>query len=250
VGDLWVCPAAFGIFLVLIPVTLVLERRRLRNAERAFLAGRRELADVDFLRRMGAECDRAPLYLVARRVMAGLCGIPPAMIHPDDTVRSVLDLQFDNGFIEDFVWGLELQGGVSFRPANFTARDPHGMAFGAFLQALAPCCEPVARIVLRVDLCRLCNPDVGIRRALADLLAERSGGVIRCDGHGPSADTTALLLFLSAERSDEALACIADVVEQVPVLDNDLRSAVVAALQRPDGYTVIYPHGFEGLFAT
>jgi hypothetical protein len=250
VGDLWVCPAAFGIFLLLIPVTLILERRRLRKAERAFLAGRRELTDVDFLQRMGAECDRAPLYLVARQVMAGLCGVPPVMIYPDDTVRSLLDLQFDNGFIEDFVWGLELQGGVTFRPANFTARDPNRMTFGAFLQALAPCCEPVARIVLRVDLRRLRNPDVGIHRALADLLAERSAGVIRSDGHRRSADKTALLFFLRAERTDEALACIADVVAQVPVLDNDLRSAVVAALQRPDGYTVIYPPGFDGPFAT
>jgi hypothetical protein len=71
----------------------------------------------------------------------------------------------------------------------------------------------------------------------------------RGEGHGATADGTALLLFLRAEQLDEALACLADVVENVPVLDNDLRPALVAAVQRPDGYHVVYPPDFQGPFA-
>jgi hypothetical protein len=159
-----------------------------------------------------------------------------------------MDLQFDNGFIEDFVFGLEKHAGVSVKTDRFKVKDPSGMTFGAFLKALAPCCEQVVRIVLRIDPRRLRNPDFGIRHVLPELLAERSGGSIRSDGHAPSTDRTALLLFLLTDGLDEALACITEVVEKVPVLDNDLRPAVVAALQRADGYEVIYPRGFKGPF--
>jgi hypothetical protein len=100
---MWVCPAVILVFLLIIPVTLALERRRLGKARAAFLAGRRELADDEFLRVMEAEPERARLYAAARRVMAGLCGLPPAPVHPEDTLRSLLDLQFDNGFIQDFL---------------------------------------------------------------------------------------------------------------------------------------------------
>jgi hypothetical protein len=57
-----------------------------------------------------------------------------------------------------------------------------------------------------------------------------------------------MLLFLRAERLDEALACLADVVENIPVLDNDLRPALLAAVRRADGYEVIYPPDFAGPF--
>jgi hypothetical protein len=247
---MWVCPATILVFFLMIPVTLALERRRLRKAERAFLAGRQEVNDEEFLQRLEAESERAPLYLLARQVMAGLCGVPTAMVHPDDTLRSLLDLQCDNGFIQDFMVGLEKQAGVSIKIDPFTVHDPSGITFGAFVKALPPCSEPVARIVLRLNPGRLRNPDFGIRHALPDLLAECSGGSIRSDGYGPSADKTALLLFLCAEQREEALACITEVVEKVPVLDNDLRPAVVAALQRADGYEVFYPRGFEGPFPT
>ena len=189
------------------------------------------------------------------RVLEGRVGVlatgtlgPGAVGHPDDRLRSLLDLQWDNGFIRDFVFGLEEQAGVSVKPDQFTVHDRRGMTFRAFLKALAACCQPVVRIVLRLDPGQLRNPDFAIRHALPDLLAECSGGSVRSDGYGPSTDKTALLLFLRAERLDEALACITEVVEKVPVLDNDLRSAVVAALQRVDGYEVIYPRGFEEPF--
>jgi hypothetical protein len=123
------------------------------------------------------------------------------------------------------------------------------MTFGAYLRELARCWRPLVRIVLRLDPARLANPDLALRQVLPEFLAECSGGTIRGEGHGATADGTALLLFLRAEKLDEALACIADVVENVPVLDNDLRPALLAAVRRPSGdYQVVYPRGFVGAF--
>lgn len=112
-----------------------LEYRRLARAEQAFLAHRTALSDDDFLRYMDAEPELASFYLAGRRAMADLDGIPADMVRPNDTVQSLLDLQFDNGFLEDFVFALEdqLQTPV---PLSFPV-NAHALSFGAFLKELA-----------------------------------------------------------------------------------------------------------------
>jgi hypothetical protein len=56
-----------------------------------------------------------------------------------------------------------------------------------------------------------------------------------------------LFLFLQASELEQALACVLDVVKNIRVLDNDLRSAVVA-VERDGGHEVVYPPGFEEPF--
>jgi hypothetical protein len=244
---MWVCPLLLVTFLALVAVLVPLELRRLRRARAAFAAGRAGMADDDFLRHMAAEPEHAPFYLAGRRFMAELSAVPADTVRPDDTVRSLLDLQFDNGYIQDFLFALQHELGGTFGP-GCPDYSPRAMTFADYLRGLARCWRPLVRIVLRLDPARLSNPDMALRRVLPEFLAERSGGTIRGEGHAASADGRAMLVFLRAEQLDEALACLADVAENVPVLDNYLRPALVAAVRWPDGLEVIYPPDFAGPF--
>ena len=111
------------------------ERRRLDRAERAFLAGRQDLADDEFLRQVGMGPGEEKFVLAARRAMAGCCGLAPELIHPGDTVRALLNLQWDQGFIQDFVFALEKHTGdrlpLAYPPDRQTFRD--------YLEDLARC---------------------------------------------------------------------------------------------------------------
>jgi hypothetical protein len=235
------------LFLLTLPVAGVLERWRLRRGRSAFLRGRDAgMTDEQFLGTAlaGAESDLAPFYLAGRQTMAGLCGVPAETVYPDDTVRALLNLQFDNGYIDDFVFALEEKVGGAL-PQGY---PPDNWTFAAYLGELGRYWQCSGRIVLRLDPRRLANPSWALRRVLPEVLGERSGGSIQYDGHTATADGTALLLHLRADQLDEAVACIVEVVEQVPVLDNDLRPAVVAAVRRPGGYEVVYPRDFVGPF--
>jgi hypothetical protein len=106
----------------------------------------------------------------------------------------------------------------------------------------------MASIVVRLDPRRLVNPDTDIRYLLPDLLAERSAGVIGDDGFDYVGETPLLVLFLKASDLERGLACVLDVVENVRVLDNDLRPAVVVAVEREGGREVVYPPQFAGPF--
>src|SRR5262249_25029749 len=103
-------------------------------------------------------------------------------------------------------------------------------------------------VVLRLDPSLLDNPDLDLRYALVDLLAEQSGGVIADDGYDYVQDSNLLLLFLKASRPQVALACVLDVIENVRVLGNDLRQGVVVAISKGAKYEVVYPPNFQGPF--
>jgi hypothetical protein len=128
------CLGIFAAFLIAVVGASLAERRRLERAERAFLAGRVPLADEDFLRRAEAGTGEAEFFLTARRVMAGLCGLDPEEIHPEDTVRSLLDLQPDRGWIQDFVFSLEYHTGVKLLPYRY---PPDEQTFGEYVRGLA-----------------------------------------------------------------------------------------------------------------
>lgn len=106
----------------------------------------------------------------------------------------------------------------------------------------------MASIVLRLDPRRLDNPDADIRYVLPDLLAERSGGIVSDDGYDYVGEESLLVLFLKATDVKPAIAFILDVVQNVRVLENDLRPAVVVAVEREDGHEVVYPTDFAGAF--
>jgi hypothetical protein len=106
----------------------------------------------------------------------------------------------------------------------------------------------MASLVIQLDPQKLDNPDADIRYRLPDLLAERSGGVIRDDGYDYLGEEPLLVLFLKVSKLEPALECVLDVVENVRVLDNDLRPATVVAVKHRGKQKVVYPVGFTGLF--
>ena len=127
-----VCLGIVAVFLLMIPITAVLERRRLRRAEARFLRGRQEMSDAEFLTQAQAGADEASFFLVARQAMAKLCGVPKDMIHSDDTMHSLLNLQWDNGYIDDFVFALRVRVQGSL-PMGY---PPDQMTFGSYIREL------------------------------------------------------------------------------------------------------------------
>jgi hypothetical protein len=184
--------------------------------------------------------------------MAKLCGIRVERVHPEDKVRSLLELQCDAGYVTDFVFELEQRLDHPILILNKRNRRFYipeiDCTFGAWLRELANVWQHSGTVLVRLDLDRLANPTWAMRHELPDLLFECSGGLIRNHGYGASGDGKALILYLRAERLVEALACIKEVIEHCRIFDNDLRSGVLVAVQRPGGYDVVYPPGFVGTF--
>jgi hypothetical protein len=223
-----------------------LEYRRLARAEHAFLAERTALSDQEFLHSMGAEPGLACFYLAGRHAMAERDGIPAEMVRPDDTVQSLVALQFDNGFVEDFIFALQEQ--LQTRLPLSSPANPQALPFGAFLKDLAQHWQRAGRIVLRVDPSRLANPNLALQQALPDVIAEYSHGSIHYDDCRASADNKALLLFLWAERLAEGVACVKEIIENAPVFDNDLHRGVIIAIATNGRYEVVYPANHTGPF--
>ena len=103
-----------------------------------FLRDRSALPDVAFLSRAGVSAGEAAFFLAARRAMAELCGLPSEMIHPEDTWRSLMDLQWDNGFLEDIIFGLERELGT-WLPLAYPTDDR--LPFAVYVRQLAVCLE-------------------------------------------------------------------------------------------------------------
>jgi hypothetical protein len=94
-------------FVACIPVILFIEHRRRRRVAGQFLRDRRPIPDEEYLKAFAESDFPVDRLLQARRVMASLCGVPPEMISAGDTLRSLLDLQFDSGWLEDFLMQVE-----------------------------------------------------------------------------------------------------------------------------------------------
>jgi hypothetical protein len=105
----------------------------------------------------------------------------------------------------------------------------------------------VATLAIRLDPQMLDKPDLDIRYRLPDLLAERSAGDILDDGYDYAGERL-LVVFLKVSRLETALACVLDVVENVPVVGCLLRPGAVVAVEHRDGWEVVYPPGFTGPF--
>ena len=106
----------------------------------------------------------------------------------------------------------------------------------------------MATLAIRLDPQLLDNPDADIRYRLPDLLAERSAGVITDDGYDYVGEQPLMVVFLKASRLKPALACILDVIVNVPVVGCLLRPGAVVAVERKAGWEVVYPPGFAGPF--
>ncbi len=106
----------------------------------------------------------------------------------------------------------------------------------------------MATLAIRLDPQLLENPDADLRYQLPDLLAERSGGIIRDDGYDYVGPQPLMVVFLQASSLQPALACVLDVIENVPVAGGALRPGAVVAVENETGWEVVYPPGFVGPF--
>lgn len=96
-------------------------------------------------------------------------------------------------------------------------------------------------IVIRLDSRLLTNPDADIRYRLPELLVQRSGSTLTDDGYDYVGDEHLLILFLKTTQLESGLVCVLELIEHVRVLGNDLRLAVVVAVEREAGFEVVYP---------
>lgn len=103
-------------------------------------------------------------------------------------------------------------------------------------------------IALRLDPNLLENPDLDIRHALPDLLAERSDGNLVNDGYDYVGAAPYLIIFLKCSDTKEGATCVLDMIENTRVLGIDLRGSVVAAIDCGHGFEITYPSGFRGTF--
>jgi len=128
----WGCLGIVGALPLMVPIILVLERRRLRRAEAAFLRGRQGMPDAQFLAKAGAEADEVPFFLAGREEMANLCGVPVEMIDAEDSLRSLMDLQWDNGYLHDFLFALHIRVGGDLSCVD----PPRRITFADYLREL------------------------------------------------------------------------------------------------------------------
>jgi hypothetical protein len=103
-------------------------------------------------------------------------------------------------------------------------------------------------IIVRLEPTKLDNPDLDLRYAIPDEIAERSGGLIESEGYGYAEGSDLLLLFLGTADLKPALDCVLDVIVNVRLLENDLRKGTVVAVETGEGDRVVYPPDFAGTF--
>ncbi len=103
-------------------------------------------------------------------------------------------------------------------------------------------------LAIRLDPQLLDNPNADIRYRLPDLLAERSAGVISDDGYDYVGPQPLMVVFLKVSNPTSALACVLDVIENVPVVGCLLQPGAVVAVERKSGWEVVYPPEFTEPF--
>jgi hypothetical protein len=94
----------------------------------------------------------------------------------------------------------------------------------------------------------LTNPDLDICYELPDVLSRESHGAIQSEGYEFTDDKKAILLHFASPRLDQALPTVIEVLEQVEVLENDLKKAAIVAVENGPNYDVVYPLGYKGQF--
>ncbi len=94
----------------------------------------------------------------------------------------------------------------------------------------------------------LTNPDLDICYELPEILSKESSGLIQSEGYEYTDDQKAILMHFAAHRLDKALPVVVEVIEQIEVLDNDLKKSAIVAVENGEHYDVVYPLGYKGKF--
>ncbi|WP_144060105.1 hypothetical protein [Rhodopirellula sallentina] len=121
-------------FPLIYVVSLFTERKRIGKAEERFFADREPLTDAQYTAAITNPLHN-DFHFGARRAMATLCGTTPDMIHPSDSMRTLLDLQFDSGYIQDFVFFTEQETSTQIDLRRLP--DTETTTFGDFVERLA-----------------------------------------------------------------------------------------------------------------
>ena len=102
-----------------------------------------------------------------------------------------------------------------------------------------------SKIVVRLDPQLLHNPDADIRYALADRLADVSGGAIEDDGYdyGPG-DSPQLFIYLAAANLESSVAQVIQFLQTERMFENDLSLTAIVAVESDGGYRVVHPPDF------
>jgi len=103
-----------GAFVAVTAFALILigwdERRRRRKWYATFAMGRESMNDNVYFTSLGCAEEHRPLCKICRDVMGELCGVDAELIHPDDALKTLLQLQFDGGDWLEFVFRVESAG--------------------------------------------------------------------------------------------------------------------------------------------
>lgn len=107
-------------------------------------------------------------------------------------------------------------------------------------------------VLIRLDPCRMENPDTDLRYVVPDRLAEISSGILTDSGYDYEEGTDAMLIYLSTDNLDAALPFVIELLENEIVHENRLAvSAKVGTspldqTERPADFTVVYPDAEAG----
>jgi hypothetical protein len=122
------------------------------------------------------------------------------------------------------------------------------LVFRHFVEEPAP---RMATIILKLHPEHLENPDADLRYIVPDILAERSEGVI-WDSNISAFDylegTNEMVLYLEVMDVARASQVILETLAGERIMGNDLLPGCTVAIERADGYEVIFPPDFAGEF--
>jgi acyl carrier protein len=109
-GLTWLCLAVsmgrvialvLGLFAAMSAVMCAIEKRRLRRLRAQHIVSHCELSDVDFVSSFGAPREQWEIAVGIRTAIGKTMGVPPATIHPRDSLHYIMTFGFDNmDFIE------------------------------------------------------------------------------------------------------------------------------------------------------
>lgn len=107
----------------------------------------------------------------------------------------------------------------------------------------------MSTILIKLDPTQLANPDLDIRYLLPDAIIERSNGLVEDDGYDYSQNSPAVYIYLRTDDLERGLAFTLEVIEQIPILDNDLRAGTEVGVGENGNYRLVYPAGRDELLS-
>ena len=99
-----------------LPLTIWVFRRKWRERRAGFLSSRFGISDSRFVDELGLGAEYGGIDVLIRRVIAGMCGVPPEMILPSDDTSELSRLMFlsDGWDPSEFALLFNIESGVEW----------------------------------------------------------------------------------------------------------------------------------------